>query len=806
LKIKEKDKPVSRNSSDDFVTEGKSIPAGAELLQMYDTLFGTSKNVARVIPNIKDGLKPVQRKILYVLNKMGQRDKLKKVGTIMGEVLKIYSHGEVSAVGALIRMATFWGNIIPYITPHGNFGSPMGDEPAAARYIEARLSPFAIACFFTDTLCIDMVPTYDNSSYEPETLPSMFPTAIINGATGSGYGQSTNIPQYNLKDVIETTIKLIDNPEAKCVLIPDSQWQCDILSSKPFGKFKTSFEQIFETGYGSYVQRFRYHIDHDKNIVIITALPASTNLEEILRNIEVQQKNDRAFPELASMVDLSGKDHDDRVWVEFKLYEGKNPYRFISKLESVKGMRKTQKVNIDLVEGLEVNHFSVRSYLTTWIQYRHDYIRACLSVKLTDIESDIAINDIKLFIFSEDRMEKTVQIYRNSEDKDDIIDKLMAEYSKSTGMTSQQASVLADMSGKDYTKSALAKYKDLKLSLKTDHKEIATILNDPDGINNIIKEQLKSGLKFVRPRGATVVGSSESVKDDTCVLAIQPKTGMIVKLPENEQSQKLIDGLPANLCASMDTNNNAIIFDDKGRYIIINPGEIPMMSDMSSPVPLNRYIDKPLSNLVAMEALDDTCRSFMVITKQGKIKKINPSNYKVKTSNNTYIGLEGDDTVVSIIGIRSDNSHVIIYTENGLGQRFPSNIINITSASASGSYGIQIPDGDNVMGGFCIGDADLIVYITKKGGVRVNQSKFFNVRKNKSDFIHLIDVPKNDKLASVVACASSDTIHLVYDDLTVKDLIIRDIPIDTMNSPVRNMAWVAHHHILHGKKVKKFKK
>lgn len=1101
-----------------MANEGQIITATAELLQRYDTLFGISKNVARAIPNVRDGLKPVQRKILYVMNTVAP-DKLAKVNTIMGEVQKIYSHGDSSITDALIRLGSDWGNISPYIIGHGNFGchdnrtevltrngwmffkditlstqlatmdpetrelyyeypanifsynagnhpfkmykcdipgklnfcitnthkmlvgkklvpcnrihskfkvnnairthevaypehtkdtytiaglyqiygteifmsehcltqtpdsirfkvtdnepvdkkfqylqayrgihiektedgylledvgvvseirnlwngsprtvvpealkhmestlikeyldtyteslnlpeqnkpeyitytvnqvnaetmqllyflsgqctvveklkiplyhnhrhyqygirkvqnisvldpkkdlpvteyygtvycaevpthhtlitrrqgyilisgnSVMGDAPAAARYIEAMLSPFARQCFFTDKLCIDMVPTYDNTRMEPDTLPCMFPTAIINGSTGSGFGQSTNIPQYNLKDVIEKTIELIDDPKAPGYLIPDSHWGCDIGNSKVTGKYKTSFEHIYETGYGCYVQSFRYQIDHQRNVVIVTALPAKVILEDILKEIERLQNENKAFPELKSMVDLSGKDHNNGVWVEFALYEGKNPYRFINKLATVKDMRKTVKVNVDLVDGLEVIHYSVRSYILTWYHYRYDYIRAVTSTQLISVDSDIAINDIKLFIFGEDRLDRTVEIYRNSRDKADIIERLMKEYSKVCGMTSQQANILAEMSGKDYTKSALARYRELKPKLQAERDRLEGILTSKDGINNIIKEQLRSGLKFARPRGAKIIGKSKEVQDDTVVLAINPKVSGIIKLPDNESSAKLVSRLPSTLCLSMDSSYNAIVFDTNGRYVILNPGEIPMMKSLDQMVPINRYINKPLGTLIAMECQDEDCRSFMVVTRFGKVKKIDPSNYR-NSKNNFYIGLDEKDSVVSVIPIHDIKSHVIVYTDNGNGQRFPNNIIQTTSATAAGTYGVTVPEGENLMGGFCVSNADLIVYVTRKGMIRVNHSKFFLARKNKKDWIHLIEIKKPDELVTAITCTAKDTLRIVYDDFSIKDILVNEIPIDTMNSPMRNLLYQPHKKVLNVKRV-----
>ena len=677
--------------------------------------------------------------------------------------------------------------------------SVMGDPHAAARYIEAKLSDFAKLCYFTDKLCIEMEPTDDGLKMEPKVLPSMFPTAIINGATGSGFGQSTNIPQYNLKDVINKTIELIDDPHAPGYLIPDSQWGCDISNSKVTGKYKTSFEHIYETGYGCYVQSFRYQIDHQKNIVIVTALPAKILLEEVLQDIERLQKQNNAFPELKSMADYSGKDHHGGVWVEFALYEGKNPYRFISKLATVRNMRKTVKVNIDLVDELEVKHYTVRSYILAWYHNRYDYIRSVLATQLTEVNSDIAINNIKLFILGKGRLERTVEIFRNVDDKKEIIEKLLSEYAKDTGMTSQQAAILAEMSGIDYTRSALRRYEALKPKLQRQKEELEQIITSKDGISNMIKDQLRQGLKFARPRGAKIIGKEKAMDSDTVVLAINPNTSSIIKLPDNEDSQKLVSSLPSSLCLSMDTSYNAIVFDSNGRYVVINPGEIPMMESLDQMVPINRYIDKQLSTMIAMECQDENCKNFMVLTKYGKVKRIDPSLYR-NTKNNMYIGLDDSDSVVSVLGIKNEKTHVIAYTKDGNGQRFPCNIISITSANAAGTYGMILEEGDALCGGFCVTDSDLIAYVTRKGMIRINHSRYFLPRKNKRDWVHLIDVKSSDALVAVVTCTSHDTLRIVYSDFTTKDIPVSEIPVDTMNSPMRNLLYQPHKYVLNVKR------
>lgn len=794
--------------SQQHTSEGKIIPAASELLQRYDTLFGISKNVARAIPNVKDGLKPVQRKILYTINEMGKPDDFKKVGSIIGEVLKIYAHGDVSIAQALIRMGTTWGNIVPFITSGGSYGSIMGDAAAAPRYIEGKLSPFARLCFFTDKLCIDMVPTYDNTKMEPETLPAMFPTAILNGVIGTGFGRSSNVPQYNLKDIIETTIKLIDNPTARCRLIPDSQWSCRIMSGKVFGKYKDSFDQIFETGYGSIVYKFQYQIDHLKNEVVVTALPPNVPLEDVLKEIERLQNERKYFPELKSMTDLSGKDHDDGIYVVFKLFEGKNPYRFVKKLESVNGFCKTFTCNVDLVDGLDVLHYSIRSYILAWYQYRKDYIRACLSTELTNVESDIAINDIKLFIFDQDHLDTTVEIYRSSKDHADIITRLMKEYSKSTGMTSQQAAILSEMAGKDYTKSALAKYQQLKSELQQKYDELTKTLDDPNGIPNIIKDQLKKGIKFSRPRGAEIVGlqDDQDVPDEKIILAIRPEKGTIAKLKESEESIKLISSLPTNLTAILDPTYNAIIFDNRGRYTILNPGQVPMMDNIESTVPLNRYIDNNMGTLVGLEALDDTCRSFIVVTKLGKMKKINPKNYQTR-KNNVYITLDEGDEVVSVVGIKNEEGSIIVYTNQGNGQRLPASTIPVTSASALGSYIFNLPEGETIMGGFSVQNTDnLLVYVTRKGCARANLSKYFLMRKNKNDWTHTIETTNANSIVAILNCSARDTLHVVYSDLSEEDYPIAKLPVETMATKPRQIFDTTGKSIIRAKIVKADKK
>jgi len=307
----------------------------AELAKSYDCIRGANVNLARITPDFIDGLKPVQRRTLYIMYLKDKGKTFRKVATIDGEVIgRVHPHGPSSVYDALVGVTQWWNNSIPLIEGSGNFGGPAGDPAGADRYIKARLSDYAQACFFEDwnDSVVDMTLAFDEETMEPLYLPAKYPNVLLNGCIGIGYGASSNIPCYNFREVVEAVIMLMVDPNANIILIPDSPTGADIIEND-FGK-------LCDRGNGVYSMRCTYEIDDKNNQIIITSLPYQVPVNVIRERIaDIKERG--GLSELVNMNDMTGANVDLRLVIR----DDVNPYKFMKKLiKEVGGLEKSYPV------------------------------------------------------------------------------------------------------------------------------------------------------------------------------------------------------------------------------------------------------------------------------------------------------------------------------------------------------------------------------------------------------------------------------------------------------------------------------
>ena len=333
----------------------------AELAQIYDLTHSANVNIARTSTDLIDGLKLVQRRALYIMYLKDGGTKFRKVETIGGEVLgRAHPHSSDAIKDAIVNIAQEWRNVIPLVDGFGNFGSVAGDPAGAGRYITARLSDYARACFFDDwkDSVVDMELSYDEETMLPKYLPAKYPNVLINPCLGIGHmGESFNIPCFNFREVVEATIMSMVNPNANIVLIPDSPTGADII--------ETDFAKICERGTGSYMQRCTYEVDAENNVITITSLPSLVSANSIREKI-ADIKEGGGLPELTSMNDLSGKS----IQIQLIIADHINPYKFMKKLiREVPSLQKVYPVNVTVSYGLRTVDYSIKQLLCDWIVF-----------------------------------------------------------------------------------------------------------------------------------------------------------------------------------------------------------------------------------------------------------------------------------------------------------------------------------------------------------------------------------------------------------------------------------------------------
>ena len=748
----------------------------AELAKSYDMLRGSNVNIARITPDFIDGLKPVQRRALYIMYLKDNGTKFRKVGTIAGDTFgRVHPHSSASIESAIVNIAQEWHNIIPLIEPKGNFGGPDGSPAGAGRYIQARLSDYCIACFFEDwkDSVVDMTLAYDEETMMPDYLPAKYPNVLLNGCLGIGFGMSSNIPAFNFRELVENTIALMVNPNHKVVLIPDSPTGADIIQS--------DIAALCNKGKGSYMQRCTYEIDPEENMITITTLPDTVFANEVRERIaDIKEKG--GLSELVSMNDLSGK----KIKMELLLRDDVNPYKFIKKLiKEVGGLEKVYPVNITVVNDYRTIDYSIKDLLLDWIKYRKEQKRVVISNKRQRLFSEQRINDIKIFILNKDNLEETIKIFRTSRNLEDIQKNLLNKYQHSEiHMDSVQAKTLSNMRFHELSIESYEKCLKRRDELIDELKEVEDMLNTKNGIDKIIIAELRDGIKrFGTDRRSNVVPYNIDITSDHdghCVLQLSGDGNIIRRIATNVDEEPIpVDS--NGFAVLIDNESSFILIDDLGYHTFIRSKDIPFDTE----VPVNRYSKKPLNGKIIAMLPAGTDKCCTLVSSKGIVKRIIIND--MIPSKKPCIAMDDDDRLIKgIVAMQNTNKELLVYTKSGYGQRLEMNSIRITSPSAKGLPGFKLKKGDEIIGIFSINPEEnaYLLYITLKAKVRLNNIQYLPIRESKHDeMVSLISLPDRDKLFAVVGCNKLDKILIHFADGTSEEMQIMKLKESTMSEP-----------------------
>ena len=469
----------------------------AEACEEYVKIFGANKNLYRIMISMADGLKPVDRRFLFTLYKGKGRTQFVKMAKAAADTTaSFHPHGSASVEDVGARLVSTIINNAATVEGQGNFGSYKNERAGASRYIECRLSKYAMKCFFEDfeSSNVDMKLAYPGDCYEPEVLPARYPHALFNPRiSGIGFAFASNIPPFNVTEVLEATIKLIKNPDAKIFLIPDSPTGADIIDD---GQFK----DINETGLGTFTLRGSTVVDEINNTITITSIPLQITIDKIIKNI-VLLREKGVFDEIKDIKDYTK--NETGVKTIIYLDPSANPYKTVDKLyKKGTGLKKTYPVGMKMIDDYKDYDYGVKSFLKEWIEYRRDTVRSSYNTKLVNTMEQQNINDIMLFILNSDNAENTMNMAKNSMNKQDFANKLMKKYN----MDSQQANSIAGMKLYELTKEAYESYKLKKKILSDEIVRLEHVLDDDSEIDDVIISQLKEGIKlFGSPRKSNII-------------------------------------------------------------------------------------------------------------------------------------------------------------------------------------------------------------------------------------------------------------------------------------------------------------
>ena len=748
-------------------------------------------DMRRNVPDIRDGLKPIQRRAIFAIDYdlHAVNGKTVKSATAVGQIIGHYSpHGDASAYDAFKPMANWFECKMPYLIAGGSFGSIMGDRQSASRYTETGLTDYAIECIMgglhDSKAMTDWNPNYNDTRFEPDYLPAIVPNLLINGASGMGVGVKVDIPTYNLVEVIDMTLRLMDNPNTKVVLIPDHCLACDIID--------TNWADICKKGYGNYRARGRIQtvigkVQEDKNhkgnskivptpdgypYLIINSLPeyGTTAIKDQLETLV--EKN--ICPQIIDINDASATDTGVNILI--KLKRGSDTEFVKNAIFKGTDVEKTFTVNFQVVDGLNIGLVSYQKYLLKFIEFAKANKFRYYYNKLADINTRFHKIDAFIKILESGYIDEFIAMLkkRKSTDDQELIEYLI----KHAHVTDLQASFIINATLKQLSLGSLNRYKAEAKALDDEMRSYEAIVTNPDLIADKVKEDLLYvRQKYGRPRICNVIKVSDTQDIPKGRFRLIITEGNYVrKLGENDVVNTVRGDKP-KFVLNVENTESVLLFGEKGRVfnLLISKVPITARSDQGTDV---RTILKGLTTNITtvmytpwIKRLNDSKQKcyIAVLTKNNTIKKLDIADFvNVPPSGILYSKLNGNDSVVSVQVI-SDSMDVVIYSDRKA-LRISAQDINLYKRN---TIGVSAMNTTEPILGFSIiyPEATSIVVVTKSGKInRIRTSALNRSNRNKAGS-NVIKLGKEDEIYSVIGVPDNAVLNIG----TTSDLIKKPV-------------------------------
>ena len=745
--------------------------------------YAMSVIVSRALPDVRDGLKPVQRRILYGMNELGVTpDKPhKKSARITGDVMgKYHPHGDSSIYEAMVRMAQWWSYRYMLVDGHGNFGSMDGDGAAAQRYTEARMSKIALEMLRDlNKNTVDFQDNYDGSEREPIVLPSRIPNLLVNGATGIAVGMATNIPPHNLAETIDAVKLMMDNPEVT------TRELMEVLPGPDFPTGglvmgKSGIHRAYETGKGSIVLRSRTEIETTKSgreRIVVTEFPYMVNKTKVHEHI-VRLAQEKRIEGITAVRDESSRE-GVRFVIEVRRDASANV--ILNNLFKLTQLQTNFSFNMLAIEKGVPKILSLRQILADYIAHQKEVV-----VRRTQFDKDKAearAHILEGLLIALDHLDEVITIIRNSQTDAEAQAELMARFE----LTERQSQAILDMRLRRLTGLERDKiqneYDDL-LALITD---LADILAKPERVIAIIKEELdESKRKFADARrtelmvGEVVSLEDEDLIEEEDIVITLSNKGYIKRLAQDEfRSQKRggrgVQGTGVNDddfvrdIVSTSTHDHLYFMTNKGRVYRLKGYEIPEYGRTAKGLPIVNLLKldegetiQTVINAKSDEASDNNHLVF--VTRQGLVKRTKEAEFKnIRQNGLIALKLREGDELINVF-LTNGNEEIIIGTKFGYSVRFKEDTIRSMSRMAAGVKGITLRDGDQVVGAAAITEDQEVLIITEKGyGKRTSATEYPTKGRGGKGIKTANITDKNGNLAGIVTVSGDEDIIVITD-------------------------------------------
>ena len=676
----------------------------------------------RAIPDVRDGLKPVQRRILFSMYKeKNTYDKpYKKSARAVGDVMgKYHPHGDSSIYDAIVRMSQDWKMREPFVDMQGNNGSIDGDSAAASRYTEARLSKISNEMLRDiDKDTVVFAPNYDDTLLEPTVLPSRFPNLLVNGTTGISAGYATNIPPHNLSEVIDATIYRIDNPNSRLDTLLNFVKGPDF----PTGGLAigaAGIREAYETGRGKIIIRSKLTVE--KNKIVIKEIPYEVNKQLLVKKID-EIRIDKKIDGIVEVRDESDK---DGLQITIELKKDANSTNILNYLYKNTELQISYNYNMIAIVNRRPMQLGLIPILDAYIAHQKEVVTKRSNFDLAHAKKRYHI--VEGLIKAISILDEVIKTIRGSKNKADAIQNLINKYE----FTDDQATEIVNLQLYRLTNTDIVILQEEKNNLEKIIAMLEGILASPEKLNMVIKEELKKIKKeYGSPRKTEIVDSVPEIKIDTTEMI--PKEDTIVVIshdgyikrvsPRSYEASSdetgLKDGDYVIGLYNMNTTDTVLVFTDLGNYLFLPVHEIPdaKWKDMGKHVSNIVTMTSDEAVIGAMPVDDFGIEKYVtVFTKNGMIKRTKLEDFKVGryTKEISMIKLSDGDKVINVD--YSDNTNVFVATKNGYGLWYDIDSVSVVGIRASGVKSIKLKDDEVVSSYLFSEDNEYITIITDKG-------------------------------------------------------------------------------------------
>lgn len=758
--------------------------------------YAMSVIASRALPDVRDGLKPVQRRVLYSMIELnnGPDKPHRKCARIVGDTMgKYHPHGDSSIYGALVNMAQDWSTRYPLVDGHGNFGSVDGDGAAAMRYTEARLSKVAMTMLKDiekDT--VDFVPNFDETEKEPVVLPSRIPNLLVNGTQGIAVGMATNIPPHNLREVVAAIEKMIDN-RVNENRDTDLEEIMEIIKGPDFptgGEIlgKSGIESAYKTGRGKIKVRAVTEIEpmqNGKNRIIVTELPYMVNKARLIKYIADLQKNKK----IDGITELRDETSREGMRIVIELRRDINPTIMLNKLFKHTQLQDTFGVIMLALVNNQPKVLNLKEILKFYLKHQEEVVYRRTKYDLNKKEERAHI--LKGLLIALDNIDKVIAIIRGSENVQVAKASLMKEF----GLSDAQAQAIVDMRLRALTNLERGKIETEYNQLLKEIEELKAILSDNNLLLSVIKKEIHEIAEKYSDERKSSIGFDENditVEDmipNTNAIVTFTKLGYIKRMAEDTFKAQNRGGKGIKGMETIDndyivellmtkTHDNFLFFTTKGRVYKLKTYQIPEASRTARGTNIVNILqlqpDEKISSMIPIKNMEDD-EYLIMATKNGIIKRTKLSEYgNIRKNGLTAIRLREDDKLI-MVKKTSGKEDVMLCTKFGQCIRFKETDVRSTGRDSIGVIGISLYDEDEVISMQITSEGDSIILVSKKGLGKCTKISEFAVQRRGGKGVKCYRIlEKTGNLTGVKTVHQDDEMMIITTEGTIIRIRICD--------------------------------